>query len=82
MWCESLSVNLGKIDILPYIAQRVGQHLEFRKARHCDRQINLKALLANAKPEMQEGTFVFCTLADSDSALARIPKELASNHKT
>ena len=29
-------------------------------------KFNLKALLANAKPEMQEGTFVFCMLANSE----------------
>ena len=35
-------------------------------------KINLKALLANAKPEMQEGTFVFCTLADSEQIPATV----------
>src|SRR5215831_12185507 len=35
-------------------------------------KINLKAVLANAKPEMQQGTFVFCTLADSEQILATV----------
>jgi hypothetical protein len=35
-------------------------------------KINLKALLGNAKPEMQEGTFVFCMLANSEQIPATL----------